>query len=87
VAAFSVSRVAAPVELLLVGLTQITLGLFSILGLVLADISENTVNWSALGTWVWTAAFAVLLVAGAALVAQSQAGQARAAPSGASPAP
>jgi hypothetical protein len=82
VAAFTVSRVAAPVELLIVGLTQFTLGLFSILGLVLADTSENTVNWSALGTWVWIAAFAVLLVGGAALVAQS-----RAAPGGASAEP
>ena len=64
---------AAPVELLIVGLTQLTLGFFSILGLVLADVSENTVDWSALGTWVWIGAFAVLLVAGAALVAQSRA--------------
>jgi len=73
VAALTVSRVAAPVELLIVGLTQLTLGFFSILGLVLADVSENTVDWSALGTWVWIGAFAVLLVAGAALVAQSRA--------------
>ena len=73
VAALEVSRVAAPVELLLVGLTQFTLGFFSILGLVLADVSENTVQWSALGTWVWVGGFAVLLVAGAALVAQSRA--------------
>jgi hypothetical protein len=40
---------------------------------VLADVSENTVDWSALGTWVWIGAFTVLLVAGAALVAQSRA--------------
>jgi len=73
VAALKVSRVAAPVELLLVGLTQFTLGFFSILGLVLADVSENTVEWSALGTWVWVGGFAVLLVAGAALVVQSRA--------------
>ena len=73
VATLKVSRVAAPVELLLVGLTQFTLGFFSILGLVLADVSENTVEWSALGTWVWVGGFAVLLVAGAALVVQSRA--------------
>jgi hypothetical protein len=73
VAALEVSRVAAPVELLLVGLTQFTLGFFSILGLVLSDVSEKTVEWSALGTWVWVGGFGVLLVAGAALVVQSRA--------------
>jgi hypothetical protein len=73
VAAIMVSRVASPVELFLVGMTQLALGFFSILGLVLADVSENTVDWSALGTWVWVGGFAVLLVAGAALVARARA--------------
>jgi hypothetical protein len=73
VAGLTVSQVAAPIELILVGLTQFTLGFFSILGLVLADVSENTVEWSALGTWVWIGGLAVLVVAGAALVAQSRA--------------
>src|SRR5919204_262520 len=72
VAGLTVSRVAAPVELLLVGLTQLTLGFFSILGLVLADVSENAVDWSALGTWVWVGGFGIIMVAGAALVARAQ---------------
>jgi hypothetical protein len=69
VAALTVSRIAAPVELLLVGLTQLTLGFFSIFGLVLADVAENTVDWSAFGTWVWVGGFAIIMVAGAALLA------------------
>jgi hypothetical protein len=73
VAGLAVSRVAAPVELLLVGLTQLTLGFFSILGLVLADISEDTVDWSAIGTWIWVGGFGIIMVAGAALVVRIRA--------------
>ena len=73
VAGLMVARVAAPIELFLVGMTQFTLGFFAILGLVFADVSEDTVDWSALGTWVWVGGFAVLLVAGAALVARARA--------------
>jgi hypothetical protein len=69
VAAFTVSRVAARIERLIVALTMIALGLFSIVGLVIADASEDAVDWSAGGTWLWLAAFAVLLVAGLALAA------------------
>lgn len=69
VAAFTISQVAASIELLLVGLTQVVVGMFSILGLVIVDGSEGTVDWSALGTWVWIGAFAVLLVTGLALLA------------------
>jgi hypothetical protein len=54
-------------------MTQLTLGFFSILGLVLADVSENAVEWSALGTWVWVGGFGVLAVAGAALTTQARA--------------
>jgi hypothetical protein len=71
VAALAISRVAAPTELLLVGLTQGVVGLFAILGLVIVDRSEDTVDWSALGTWVWVGAFAVVLVTGLALALRS----------------
>jgi hypothetical protein len=71
VAAFTVSRVAAPAELLLVGMTQLTLGLFSILGLVIVDASKDTVDWSSPGTWLWNGAFAALLISGMALVLRS----------------
>jgi hypothetical protein len=71
VAGLTVSRVAARVELALVGLTGLTLGLFSILGLILADISENSVDWSAFGTWVWVGGFAALGIAGCALTSRA----------------
>jgi hypothetical protein len=71
VAALTVSRVAARIERLIVALTMLTLGFFSILGLVIADASEDAVDWSAGGTWLWVGAFAVLVAAGAALAAGS----------------
>jgi hypothetical protein len=73
VASLAISRVASPIELLLVGLTFLAGGAFSIIGLVLVDGSEDTVDWSALGTWVWIGAFAVLLVSGLALTLRSRA--------------
>jgi hypothetical protein len=68
VAALMISRVAAPTELMLVGLIEVVVGFFAILGLVLVDRSEDTVDWSALGTWVWVGAWAVVLATGLALV-------------------
>jgi hypothetical protein len=72
VAAFTISRVAASIELLLVGLTQVVLGAFSILGLLIVNGSEDTVDWAALGTWVWVGAFAVILASGISLALRSR---------------
>jgi hypothetical protein len=72
VAALAISRVAAPSELLLVGLTEVVVGVFAILGLVIVDGSEDTVDWSALGTWVWVGAWAVVLATGLALCLRSR---------------
>jgi hypothetical protein len=72
VAAFTVSRIAARIELLLVGLTQVVLGAFAILGLLIVDRSEDTVDWAALGTWVWVGAFMVVFVSGIALVLRTR---------------
>lgn len=59
---------AAPSEVLSFGVSQFALGLFAILGLVIVDASVHRVTWSSAGTWLWIAAFADLLVAGAAMV-------------------
>lgn len=59
---------AAPIEVLSFGVSQFMLGLFAILGLVIVDAAVHRVNWSSPGTWLWIAAFADLLVAGAAMV-------------------
>jgi hypothetical protein len=72
VAAIAISRVASPTELLLVGLTFLAGGVFTILGLAIVDGSEDAVDWSALGTWLWLATFAWLLVLGLALTLHSR---------------
>ncbi len=42
------------------GLTQLVLGLFPIIGVIIVDLSVKRVDWSAAGTWVWFALFAGL---------------------------
>lgn len=56
----------------MIGLTQIALGLFSILGLAIVDASEGTVDWASAGTWLWVGIFAVLVIAGIALALLSR---------------
>jgi hypothetical protein len=43
------------------GLTQIVLGLFLIIGVILVDASVHRVKWSAIRTWTWLALFAGML--------------------------
>jgi hypothetical protein len=50
VATLGIGWVASPTESLLVGLTFLAGGAFTILGLVIVDGSEDTVDWAALGT-------------------------------------
>jgi hypothetical protein len=64
VGAYILWRSAAAVELLLLGVTQSVLGLFAILGLIMANASQQTVNWTQPGTWVWIGLFVVLMLTG-----------------------
>ena len=64
VGAYVLWRSAAAVELLLLGETQSVLGLFAILGVIIVNASQQTVNWTQPGTWVWIALFAVLMLTG-----------------------
>ncbi len=80
VAAVAISRAAAPIELLFVGVIQMVVGAFAILGLVIVDRSEDTVDWAALGTWVWVGAWAIVLISGLALALRSQAAPGRPSP-------
>ena len=57
-------RAASSMELLTMGIAQIILAVFGILGLVIVDASAHRVDWSAAGTWLWIAGLGVLLVAG-----------------------
>jgi hypothetical protein len=78
VGAFVLSRAAAPVEYFALGITYSVIGFFAILGLVVVDASVHAVNWAAPGTWLWVAAFAVILTAGLALMWQARAVQQKA---------
>ena len=64
-------RAAAPIELFTAGLSQALLGGLAILGLIVVDAAVHRVNWSAPGTWLWLGAFAVIALAGAAMVTQA----------------
>jgi hypothetical protein len=57
-------RSAGKVELLTAGLSFAASGGLTLLSVLLVDARQQTVNWSAAGTWLWVAAFAVLLGVG-----------------------
>lgn len=63
-----IARDGARLEILLVGLFLFALGLFAILGLVLADLQTGRANWTGPGTWVWIAMFAGFAVLGGGLM-------------------
>jgi hypothetical protein len=66
-------RSAARIEILTLALTQVVLGFFVILGLIIADSTQHRVNWNAASTWFWIAIFVVLFISGIGLVRLSQA--------------
>jgi hypothetical protein len=57
-------RSASSLELVTMGLAKVILAVFSILGLIIVDISARRVDWSAPGTWLWIAGLGILLVSG-----------------------
>jgi hypothetical protein len=64
VGAYVLWRSGASIELLLLGVTQSVLGLFAILGIVIVNASQHTVDWTQPGTWVWIGLFVVLMLTG-----------------------
>jgi hypothetical protein len=62
------SRAAAGVEFLTLGLARVTLATTAVLGLVIVDASVHRVAWSAPNTWVWIGIFGWILASGAAMV-------------------
>jgi hypothetical protein len=68
VGALILSRTAAPVDWLTLGLAQAVFGLFAILGLVIVDATARQVDWTLLGTWAWVGIFAALFIGGFAMV-------------------
>jgi hypothetical protein len=70
VGAWILYKSAAHLELVAQGLTQVSFGGLSILGLLVVDGTVHTVAWYALGTWVWVGACALLAVSGLGLAWQ-----------------
>ncbi len=71
-AAILLWRAAASIELVTAGLAFATGGAIPLVGLWALDRDLNKVDFSAGGTWLWLATFAVLLFAGLGLVWQSR---------------
>jgi hypothetical protein len=69
--AYVLMKGASRLEWQTMGLTQIVLGLFPIIGLLLVDVSLQRVSWSAVGTWIWLALFTAILVVGIWMMRQA----------------
>ena len=62
---------ATALELRLLGLTQLSLGVLVLIGLLIADAASHWVVWSAPGTWLYVAIFGLLATSGGLLLRQS----------------
>ena len=59
---------ATSLELLTLGLIQVTLSSFVIAGVVIVDISVHKIDWSLCGNWGWMGAFALLGMVGLGMI-------------------
>lgn len=66
------SRRAAAVEYLAVGLAQLVQGLFAILGLSIVDMAVHKLNWAGPGTWLWIGLFALIFASGLSKIRLAQ---------------
>jgi hypothetical protein len=66
-----VSRIAAQIELLTLGLSQFSLGFFAILGLFIVDTQVHRVDWASPGVYLWIAMFGILVLVGGGLIGKS----------------
>lgn len=69
---FLLTRRAAPVEFCILGLSQVALGLSSILSVVWVDSTVHKVNWSNSAIYIWFIGFALFALAGIAMMMQAQ---------------
>lgn len=63
-----ISRQAARSEFLTQALSQISLGVLAIVGLLLVDSTVHRVDWGALGTWAWMSGFTLISLVGLAML-------------------
>jgi len=62
IGSYILTKGASKNEWLTMGLTQLILGLFPIIGVIIVDASVKRVDWSAAGTWIWFALFAIIFI-------------------------
>lgn len=62
IGAYVLTKGASKNEWLTMGLTQFTLGLFPIIGVIIVDATVKRVNWSASATWIWFTLFAFIFI-------------------------
>jgi hypothetical protein len=64
----AVAIVATRAEFLIAGLTEVTFGVFAILGLIIVDDAVKKIDWSAPNTLAWLASMAILALLGTAMI-------------------
>jgi len=72
VGSYVLTKGATKLEWTTLGLSQIILGAFPVLGVILVDLSIHRVNWLTIGTWVWFALFTALTLIGAWMLGQAR---------------
>lgn len=58
------SRRAAAVEFVAVGVAQMVQGFFAIVGLIIVDAAVHKLDWAGPGTWLWIGLFALIFASG-----------------------
>lgn len=72
IGAFMLARRAAATEFMVVGLTQIMLGLTSIISVLWVDSTVHKVSWSNAAIYIWFGGFAILALAGVAMAMRAR---------------
>jgi len=69
------ARAAAPAEYLALGVSEVALGMLSIVGMAIVDFGLKRINWFAPNTLLWLVAFAIIFGIGVGLVVKSRSSQ------------
>ena len=64
IGSYMLTKGATKLEWTTLGLSQIILGIFPIIGIIIVDLSVHRVNWTAIGTWTWLTLFAAMTATG-----------------------
>lgn len=72
IGSYVLTKGATKLEWTTLGLSQLILGIFPILGVIIVDLSIHRVNWLSIGTWIWFALFAAITIAGIWMLGQAR---------------